>query len=569
MGLISSALQIGRSALLSYQSALQVVGNNISNVGTEGYTRQSPVLTPATGVVLPEGYTPGGGVTLSALRRNVDESLEDRIRVALGDQADSLIQQQALGRIESTMNELSDNDLSSLLQSFFNAFSDLQNQPQDVGARTTVVTAGDTLAREIQRQRTDVLAQRSELNQQLQDTAIRADEIASEVAGLNVQIAGAESGGKGGANSLRDQRDTLLRELGGLVQIEVREQPNGAINVYIGNEPLVQGNLSRGLVTTLETVDGNPSVVVRFADNNSPITMRGGQMAGLVAARDEHVLGQVDLLNGLASAIIKEVNKVHAQGQGLAGFTDVTGTYAVGDPDAALNSTRAGLDLAPGNGSFLLSVADQTTGISKTFTITVDLDGIGTDESLNSLVAQINSKVTGVTATATGDNRLRLTADAGSEITFAEDSSNVLAALGINTFFTGRDAQDMAVSSEVSQNVRLVAAATQGTPGDGSNAARLAALGDETLPNLQNQSLNGFYNAIVSNVAVKGSAAQSSVEAADAINQSLQAQRESISGVSLDEETIALLRLERAFQGAARYTTTVDSLLQEVLLLVR
>jgi len=568
MGLMSSALQIGRSALLTYQSALEVVGNNISNVGTPNYTRQTPVLNPAVGVQLPEGFTPGGGVTLSALQRNVDETLEDRLRVATGDQADALVQQETLGRIESIMNELSDNDLSSLMQDLFNAFSALQNQPHDIASRATVVTAGQTVATEIQRQRDDVLSLRGELNQQLKDSAIRADEIATEVAELNIRIVEVESGGKGAANSLRDQQEALLRELGELIQIEVREQPDGGLNVYIGNEPLVQGGLTRGLTTTLETVNSDPKIVVRFADNEGPITIRGGKMAGLISARDEHVMGQIESLNSMARALIEEVNKVHAMGQGLEGFTDVTGTYAVLDPSVALNSADAGLDLTPQNGSFLLTVTDTTTGVSRTSTITVDLDGVGTDESLNSLVSQINTKVSGIAATATTDNRLRLATDSGYEMTFAEDTSNVLAALGVNSFFSGEDAQDLAVNSVLTDNVNLLAAATQYTPGDGTNAANVAALGESALTGLNNMSLNEFYNAIVSDVAVKASAALSGVEAADSITLSLTAQRESISGVSLDEETISLLRLERSFQGAARYTTTVDRLIQETLALV-
>ena len=122
MGLVNGALQIGRSALLAYQSALQVVGNNVSNAGSATYTRQSPVLTPYVGVPLPEGFMPGGGVMLSALQRSVDSSLEDRLRVSTGDYAAATAQRDSLSRIESVLNELTDTSLSSLLGQFFNSF---------------------------------------------------------------------------------------------------------------------------------------------------------------------------------------------------------------------------------------------------------------------------------------------------------------------------------------------------------------------------------------------------------------------------------------------------------------
>ncbi len=568
MSLTTGALQIGRSALLSYQSALQVVGQNITNAGVDGYTRQTAVLSPIGGVQLPEGFTPGAGVALSALRRNIDETLENRLRIAMGNEAGTLVQQQMLGRIEGVMNELSDADLSTLLQAFFNAFSNVQNQPHEAGVRGMAIAYGNEVAAEIRRQRGEILALADEINQDIATTVGRADDICREIGDLNVRIAAVESTGRGGAAALRDQRDRLLRELAELIQVEVREQPNGGIYVYAGNEPLIQDGLVRGLTTTQETQGGYTRTVVRFKDNNSGVELRGGRIAGQVRARDELIFGQIERLNGLARALIQEVNKVHASGQGLTGFTSLTGTFDVLDPAAALNSAAAGLDLTPRNGSFLLTVRDSDTGLSRTSTITVDLDGIGADETLASLAAQINAKAANVNARVTADNRLQLTATSGFEFTFAQDSSNVLAALGLNTFFDGRDAQSLTVNAVLTADVNRLAAATNGAPGDGSNAAALAALATTALAGLGGRSINDYYNAIVSDVAVRGAAARASTEAAGAIKLSLQSQRESISGVSLDEETINLLRMERAFQGAARYVSTVDRLLDEVLTLV-
>ncbi len=570
MGLVNGALQIGRSALLAYQSALQVVGQNVSNAGTDTYARQTPLLTPYTGVVLPEGFMPGGGVALSALRRNVDASLEGRLRVALGDQADALAQQKSLGRIEAVLNELSDGDLSSLMQQFFNSFGTLQNMPHDPGARGMVITAGQSLVGEIQRQRVEVLALRDELNSDMQSGVQRANQLASEIADLNRRITGVESPGTGAAAALRDRRDALLRELGQIVEIQVREQPDNGVNVYLGNELFISSGFSRGLTTALETVNQEPRRVVRFADNNREVNLTGGELAGIAAARDVHVLGHVNALNGLAQALINEVNKVHSSGQGLQGVESVTGAFDVFRPDVALNGSSTGLQLTPRNGSFIIYLTNKQTSppTRAASTISVDLSGSGAGETLNSLAAKING-VDNVSAEVTPDNRLKLTAAAGFEITFGEDSSNVLAALGINAFFTGTNAQDLAVNPLLASNQNLLAAATMHAEGDGSNAGRLAALATESLSGLSGQSLGSFYRAIASDVAVRSGAASAGVRSADAITAALTSQREAISGVSLDEETISMLRFERAFSAAARYTTVVDQLMQEMLAIVR
>ncbi len=567
MGLVNGALQIGKTALLAYQSALQVTGNNIANAGSSVYTRQTPVLHPVIGGTIPEGFMPGGGVALADLRRNVDESLMNRLRTATSQMAMVTVQQQNIGRIEGTMNELSEVDLSTLLQQFFNSFSALQNDPQSLGQRDIVLNAADSLISALHRQRTEVLALRDELNSQIQRDTETAADLIENIRDLNVRIVAMEGGGQFGANALRDQRDQYLSELSEIMQIQVREQPDGSINVYVGNDLLIQGGMSRGVMCTLDNTDGIIRATVRFADNGGTVTLWGGRLAGLQTARDEQVLPHIEQLDGLAAALIQEVNRIHASGQGLSNggwFTEVDGTCDVDDANLALNDGQIGLDLVPRNGSFLITLTDST-GVATTTTITVDLDGIGADDSLNSLAAKINASVASVTATVTSDHRLELAAADGYTMTFAEDTSYVLAALGINTFFTGSDAMDIGINQMLLEEPARLAAATDRTPGDGTNAARLAALGNEPIAGIRNQSLIEFYNLIVNDVAVKGAAAKASVEAHDAVTTSLSTQRESISGVSLDEETIMLLKLERSFQGAARFTSVVDQLIEEML----
>jgi flagellar hook-associated protein 1 FlgK len=565
---VNGALQIGRSALLAYQSALQVIGNNVSNAGTASYTRQTAVLSPYVGVPLPEGFMPGGGVMLSALRREVDNSLEDRLRVATGNQAASLARQQTISRIESVLNELSDTDLSTLLQQFFGAFGDLQNAPHDEGVRGMLLASAQSVIDEIQRQRRDILQMRDEINAELESLTKRVDQIARQIAGVNVQITAMETSGSGGASALRDQRDALLRELGELVQIEVREQPDNSVNVYIGNDLFISGGMCRGVVATLQTTNNEPRTVVRFADNNQAVNLTGGRLAGLVTARDVDVMGHIEALNGLSTALIQEVNKVHASGQGLMGYQSVTGAFDVDDPDAVL--TDAGLDLTPRNGSFILYVTNPQTDppVREAITVTVDLDGIGTDDTLATLAAKIDA-IDNVSASITTDNRLQITAADGFEITFGEDTSNILAALGINVFFAGSNASDLNINQDLLSNLDLIAASRTHEQGDGTNAGAIAALAYESVAGLGNQSLLAYYNALASRVSVNGAAATAGVRSADAIVQALTSQRESLSGVSLDEEAIALMRFERAFQAAARYTTTVNQLMEEVLSILR
>jgi len=569
MGLISSALQIGKSALLSYQSALQVLGNNVANAGVEGYARQSVKLSHSPGVSLPEGFMPGSGVSLVALKRHIDEALEARLRSAISEEQQKLIEQEALTRIESLYNELTDQDLSSLLNEFFNAFEQVRNNPTDQATRGVAISAGQAVASELKRLRSELIKMHDQLNEQLDSIAERANRLAQQIADLNLQIVSAESRGQGAAASLRDQRDSALRELSELLDIQTVETDEGAVNVFVGGEPLVEYGRSRGLTTEQEQVGDRTVVSLVFADNGGLVNVTGGEAAGLVRSRDEHIYGQVQQIDSLAAALIWSVNRLHSEGQGLEGITDITGVYDVLDTNAALDDSAAGLKFQPVNGTFKIIVRNESTGLSQEYLIEVDLDNVGADDSLATLVSKINSTVSNVTASVTSDNRLRLVADDGFSFTFAEDSSGVLAALGLNVFFTGADARDIAVEQTLADNPQRLAAALNGQPGDGSNAGRLSSLAEAGLEDLGGASISQQWRDIVGRLAVSSAAARDGSEAAHNVTEALKAQREAISGVNLDEEAVSLMRFQRSFQAAARYVALVDELMSEMLSLVR
>lgn len=575
MGLVDSALQIGRSALLSYQSALQVVGTNISNAGSPDYTRQTPGLTPMNGPALPEGMRPGAGVALTSIKRNLDEALENRIRAASGENQSLVAQRRAAGMVETLFDPLTGLQISEKLTNFFNNMSEVQNAPTDNAVRDLAVASALSLADTLRQTRARLSTLGNDLNGEIGAMVAQANRLSEQVAQLNTEIVATEASGSP-ASALRDQRDALLRELSEIIEVSVRVDPQGSVNVYVGNESLVQGGVSRGL-TVVSRLDGDfQRDDVAFADTNAQVTLTGGQLEGLTRARDGNALGRIADIDRLAAAVIFEVNKVYADGQGLNGFTSAVSSYSVADPSAALNSSNTQLPFAPVNGSFYMAVSNGAVGGTTSYQIQIDLDGVGDDTSLETLVADINSTVTGVTASITVDNRLSLVADSGLSFTFGhdgqsqrEDTSNVLAALGINTLFEGSSAGDIRIRDEVANQSALFAAAAVNLPGDGANAGRLAGVGDVQSDLLSGSSISDFYLQVANDVAVSSANARDGVETSASVLGSLQAQKENISGVSLDEEAIALVKYERAFQGAARFVRVVDRLTAELIALVR
>lgn len=576
MGLLNSALQIGRSALLSYQGALQTVGNNISSAGSPDYTRLAPQLDPLQGSLVANDLQPGAGVALTSIQRYIDEALEGRLRLAIGGQEQAATRQVNLVQVESYFDDLSGAGVGSVLIEFWSRFDELQNTPEDLAIRDLVVSGGARLADSLHTLRSQLADLGADIDGQIADVVAQADDLARQIANLNEVISTTEAGRRSQATALRDQRDAVLRQLSQIFDVTVREQPDGSLNVYVGSEAIVQAASARQLIA-VQSIDGEfVRSSVRFADTNQQLQVRGGRLAGLIEAREQDAYGQIAAVDRLAEAIISDVNRAHADGQGRVGFTSVIGDYDTLDTDVALNSAAAGLAFPPQSGSFYVTVADDATGTPVAYRIEIDLDGVGTDTTLESLVDDFNSQVTGATASITSDNRLSISADAGFSFTFGydgqtarSDTSHVLAALGINTFFSGTDASSIAVSQTLRDRPSLVAAASVFLPGDGLNAGRLAGLGSATSDRLGDTSLVGFFNSISNSIAVAGSAVNADVEASSSILTSLQAQKESISGVNLDEEAIALLKFQRAFQGATRFISVVDDLLSELIALIR
>lgn len=566
---LSGALQIGRSGLLSSQTALDVVGNNLANVATRGYHRQTIALSPGPNQEIQNGVFVGRGVQIESITRQISEALEARLRTSIADQSRSLTQQDLLAQVEAIENEFSDVDLSTKLGAFFNAWSNLTNNPQDVSLRTLVLTEAQTLSGFVQGLRSELTTLRTQVDRAAESAAGTVNNLLGQIESLNQRIAVQDHGG-GGASGLRDQRDVVLGELAQYLDISTVESSSGMVDVFVGSLPIVLDGKSRGVTLKSTTVDGDLTRQLVIADDGSPLDISSGELGALVSFRQQDLAEAIDTLDTFANQLIWQVNRVHSQGQGVLLHDSVTGTVEVDDSTAALNDPDAGLDFTPTHGSFQVHVTQKSTGQRVTTTINVDLDGINPagDTTLASLTADLNA-VGNLTATMTPDGRLRIAGRTGDfQISFSDDTSGTLAALGINTFFTGGDAQDMGVNQALVESPRLLAAAQGHSAADNRTALAIAALRDEPVEALGGFSITQYWNRHVEDFAARQAAARQQVEADTVVRENLESQQQSVSGVNADEEAIDLIRYQRAYQASARFLSVVDELMQTLLALI-
>jgi flagellar hook-associated protein 1 FlgK len=310
-----------------------------------------------------------------------------------------------------------------------------------------------------------------------------------------------------------------------------------------------------------KTTDRGLSIAeIRIAETDAPISTSSGKLAGLFTARDTVLGGLLDNLDGFSETLIGEFNKLYSGGQGLSGHSVLESEFAVSDAGAALD--QAGLVFQPANGSFEVQLTNSQTGLTTTTPIRIDLNGLDDETSLDDLAAQLDA-IDGLSASVTPQRKLKLESESPLvTFAFANDTSGALAALGINTFFSGSSAADIGVNSLLRANPARFAGSLGGVGEDAANANRLANLLTASLASQNGTSLATLYDQMTGDVTQGAAVASSVAEGFRVFQQTLEGQHLAISGVNIDEETIRMITYQRAFQASARVISTINELLE-------
>jgi flagellar hook-associated protein 1 len=572
---------IGGSALQASQLALQVTGNNLANAATPGYSRQSVDLSPARPQNLGR-FQVGTGVRVKDIRRMVDEQLNARLREAVSNEALAQDVAAGLSGVESMLNELSGSDLSSELTKFFSAWSERANLTQ---TSAVVVQQGERLAGFISRLRGDLTDLQKQGDSQIGALIGRVNTVLGQLEKVNLSVAESEATG-GTASGLRDQRDTLLRELAEYMDISTVEQPNGSIDVLVGSYPILLNGKPKPLMLEKESTPQGTRVSIMAGDDadcEHKLTITGGRLGAALAGRSDTLGGTIEQLDQIASELIFQMNRLHGTGANLKNLSTTTGTLrlAPGDQAKALNDptnlSLTGLAHRPRNGGFDVNVTNPLTGQTVTTRIDLDLDGLkidgsaGTDDdtSLADLVASIDA-IEGVKASITSDGRLKVDAEAGFEFSFADDTSDAVAVLGLNAFFTGQSASDIDVNAPLKTNPSqlMVGRMVNGSLVENATALAAAQVQDLDIESLGGRSIRETWIDTVQGMGGEADAANARAESASLVRENLDAQVAAISGVSVDEESINMIGYQRLYQAAARYIQTMDEVTQTLISIV-
>ncbi len=449
-------LEIGRSALLTHQLALQTISNNIANVNTPGYSRQRVNITTTLPEVSAIGIL-GSGVTVSDIQQARDLFLGQQYRQQNKSLGQWQYKEKVFSEVESLFNEPNDNTLSDLMNKFWDSWSDLSTSPDSASSRAQIVEQAKLLTNGFHQMATQLNSLRSSIDADMTNLVQEVNRITSQIASINQQIKSLELG-NAKANDLRDSRDLLLDDLSKIIDVNSKEQPNGEVTVYIGSMSLVNGNDTIKIDSKVSNVDGAAIHSLVWQGTDISLKNSGGQLAGLMEARDKIIPGYLDKLNNLASTFVSQVNSLHQSGYGLNG----------------------------------------TTGVD---------------------------------------------------------------------FFnpTLTDAANIEVNNEIENDPSKVVASASGEQGDNTIALAIGALRSQGVMDNNTTSMNDYYNSVVGALGVESNEAQTVSANSDLLVQQIDYARQSVQGVSLDEEMTNMIKYQHAYDAAARVITAMDQALDTVI----
>lgn len=580
---IGMVLNIATTALNAQQYGLGVTAQNIANVNTEGYSRQNPVLV-AKQPLMYGGLLLGRGVDTEQVSRSSDQLIENKLMQEKSNMSSSSEMEKYMQVLEGFFNENSGNSISTMVSDFWNRWYDISNNPSGSSERISLYEQSVLLSEQFNALRTDLTQIHKDLTGAVTSGIETINKITYEIAQVNGQIVSMEANNI--ANDLRDQRNALVSELNEYLDVKAFEQSDGSLTILATRGcTLVQGNSSYDL-----EMGGTNGDRIRWQNSSGSYVditnyLTNGKLGGWLDMRDEIIAkNQLDL-DALAKEFIWSVNQQHSQGVGLEGFSSVTGSCVVSDSAEELGTIDSGLDYYDkiSDGTFNLWVYDPNGAVVGGFPISIPIDADSGGTTLSSLRIDIDAAAN-ITASITLDGKLKIDADSGYTFAFSDDTSNVLAALGINTFFTGSSSGDMRVNDTIGLNKNFIAAAqvdSDGTMASGDNNNAL------TITNLQSTSMSisqwicdrihgntqgsvistieDYYHSMVGAIGIVSASVSRDRSFGEMMVNELSTIRDSISAVSLDEEMTNIIKYQHAYAAAAKLISVGDEMLSTLL----
>lgn len=548
---IGRVLLTAKEALLSNLTAINVTGSNIANVNTPGYSRLRPMFE-SVGTKDATSAQGQAGVRIADVERIYDRFLETQIVEQQSSLANYSAQEDILGRVESVLNENAGGGINDALSAFLNAWGNLSIDPSSKSRRDMLLSTAQNLSYTFNQKAKEITDIQLAANESVADSVTTLNGYLTQMVKLNKNIVDAESAGNS-ASTLRDQRGELLNEIGKIIDVSYVEKSDGSLYIYLpsNGKALVEG-INKWDLQAERNSNGMYDIVFQ-TDPLQPINdqINGGKLAGLLEVRDHAIPSYLDQLNQTASSIINKVNKIH-----------INGYDQNGNPGGLFfESTAYAKDMKVSS-----AIIADTRRIAASATVNADGNNATAITAITSdqMYASIGVlDVTAVSPTASGTATLNNVGQA-----YKNTTTDIVITRGLTpgswtvTNNGGYDSLGILTSNDTTVTLDLngdltadITLALSGTWADTDNISFGLTQSESTA------SIDGYFNAFIANMGQDVDNATRAMTSETAVLNQQTNQRDQLSGVSLDEEMMNLIKYQMAYGAAGRMTKTVNELM--------
>lgn len=507
-------LETARRGLFTQQSALYTTSHNVANANTPGYTRQrinfnQTSAFPSVGMNSPITTAQiGTGVEGGTVQRIRESFLDVQYRAENNKVGYYGSLSESLTKMEGIMNEPTESGLQSTLDEFWNSLQDLTTQTENSGARNVVAATGQMVAETINYYYNSLTQIQDDIGNQVDVKVQEINSLISQIDNINKRIADVEPHGYL-PNDLYDERDLLVDELSGLVNIKVTNIiPNeygnvsslaeGLYNIEIVQEngssyspsinlvsvSKVSGNIGTNNIEVLKNEENGLIEGIKIGNSTIENASFSGELAGYIESfgyisESGEVKGiypdMIENLNKMTEAFANEFNYIHSQG------------YALGAENPS------GLDFfqfEEGNAAGTITINQQIANNTDLIAAAASAGGASGDNENAQKLSEISSKL------------------------FSE----------YEYYVAGND-----------------------------------------LPSGLTGSFETFYSGIIGALGVDSRSASKDLSNSTTLAESVDTNRLSTSAVSLDEEMTNMIKYQQAYNSAARMITMMDEMLDKII----
>jgi flagellar hook-associated protein 1 FlgK len=617
-------MEIGKRGVFAHQQALATIGHNIDNMNTPGYSRQRVEFVPFHPIFMPgleRAETPGQlgqGVVVERIERIRDQLLDRRIVAQASGEGYWKVRNDYVRDMEKLYLEVGDNGVRSKMDKFWDGWQTLAENASTLEARAEVVERGKTLIDGIKNHFNGLKRLQEQADLDIQMTVSRVNDLSRQIAALNKDIQRIKAQGDN-PNDLMDQRDLRVDEMSKLIDITVTQTDPDEFMVHTSGHILVQGQVGRQF-DLRKDVDEESYSHIYWHDTGKQMHFTRGKLGSLLELRDITIEEEINTLDNMAMNFTDLVNEIHREAYGANGKT---GTNFFSEYPFVINVNgnydRSGDGIL--DSSYVYRINGQNSlepqaqpGYEGVITLSganeqIEIPYYSTD-TVSDIVTRINNSGAEVVARLNREGKLSLKGTPADlidgqrvnpdfVIRHVEDSGHFLAGYAGILLESGADgaydwgradavtslrggAEDYAVAPiahpsgwmEVNpallKDVTSVAAGfgvngRPANPGNGDAAQAIASIRNNPVMVGRHGTFDDYFADSVARIGLYGEQARDMLKTEVATMKDLLDKRDQISGVSLDEELANMIRFQKGYEAAARYITTVNSMLDTII----